>query len=221
MLIYRILALVIGYFCGIILIGYLYGKFKKSDITKVGSGNVGTTNTLRAFGVKAAVITLLGDAAKPIMAMLIVWLLFHNSQPEGVRLLMLYAGAGAILGHNYPFYMKNFKGGKGIACTSGLILAYCPIEVPLCLLLFVGIVALTRYVSLGSLAVSSAFLIQTILFGQIGLLDVTTEYKLEVYLITAAITLMAFYRHLENISRLIQGTENKITLKKNKEGAKA
>lgn len=214
MLINRILALVIGYFCGTILIGYLYGKLKKQDITKVGSGNVGTTNTLRAFGWKAALITLLGDASKPVFAMLIVWLIFRQNEPDAVRLLMLYAGAGSILGHNYPFYMKDFKGGKGIACTSGLILAYCPIEVPLCLLLFIGAVALTRYVSIGSILVLVSFFLQTILFGQLGILDVTTGYRTELYIVAGAIVLMGVYRHRENIIRLIKGTENKISFQK-------
>lgn len=219
MLVNRIIAIVIGYICGLFLSGYAYGKSKNKDITQMGSGNAGTTNALRMFGWKAGLITFLGDCAKPIAAILIVWLIFRNRQPEAVRLLELYAGIGTILGHNYPFYMKGFKGGKGVACTAGLIVAFCPIEVPLCLILFVGSVALTRYVSLGSLLVLTGFLIQTILFGEIGWLDVTTEHKTEVYILAFVIFAMGMWRHRENIKRLAKGCENKLSLKKKEEGA--
>ncbi len=214
MLINRIIVLVIGYFCGIFLSGYAYSRFKHKDITQMGSGNAGTTNTFRMFGWKAGLITLLGDVSKPIAAILITWLLFHKSQPEGVRLLELYAGLGTIIGHNHPFYMKNFKGGKGIACTGGMMIAFCPIEVPLGLGLFIVVTAVTKYVSVGSVVGLVSFFVQTIVFGELGLLDVTEQYRIEVYVLAAVIMLMGIVRLRENIKRLLNGNENKLSLKK-------
>lgn len=217
MILNRIIAAVIGYFCGIFLSGYAYSKSRNKDITTMGSGNVGTTNTFRIFGWKAGLITLLGDISKPIVAILITWLLFHNSQPEGVRLLQLYAGFGTIIGHNYPFYMKNFKGGKGIACSGGMIIAFCPIEVPIGLGSFVLTVALTKYVSLGSIIGLISFFVQTVVFGELGLLNVTVNYKIEIYVLAALIMLMGIWRHRENIKRLLNGNENKFAFKKKEE----
>ena len=219
MILNRIIVLVIGYFCGIFLSGYAYGKSKHQDITKMGSGNAGTTNTFRMFGWKAGLITLLGDVSKPMAAILITWLIFHKSEPEGVRLLELYAGFGSIIGHNFPFYMKNFKGGKGIACTGGMMIAFCPIEVPIGLGLIIGTVALTKYVSLGSMIGLVSFFVQTIVFGELGLLNVTEQYRMEIYILAGVIMLMGIVRHRENIKRLLAGNENKFSFKKNKEGA--
>lgn len=217
MLINRIIVLVIGYFCGIFLSGYAYSKSKHKDITQMGSGNAGTTNTFRMFGWKAGLITLIGDVSKPIVAILITWLLFHKSQPEGVRLLELYAGLGTIIGHNHPFYMKDFKGGKGIACTGGMMIAFCPIEVPIGLGLFIAVTALTKYVSLGSMIGLVSFFVQTVVFGELGILNVTEQYRMEIYILSALIMLMGIVRHRENIKRLLNGNENKFSLKK-KEG---
>ena len=91
------------------------------DIRSEGSGNAGTTNSLRVLGIKAGLITFAGDLCKAILAVLLVKVLFRNAYPDAVKILELYAGFGAVLGHNFPFYLK-FKGGKGIACTSGMIL---------------------------------------------------------------------------------------------------
>ena len=88
------------------------------DIREHGSGNAGTTNALRTLGKKAGAVTLLGDCLKCALAILAVYLLFGRSHPQLVRLLELYAGAGCILGHNFPFYL-HFKGGKGIAASVG------------------------------------------------------------------------------------------------------
>ena len=218
MLVNRMIVLVIGYFCGIFLPAYVYSKWKHQDITHMGSGNAGTTNTLRVFGWKAGLITLLGDVSKPMAAIGVTWLLFQNSEPEGVRLLQLYAGLGTIIGHNHPFYMKNFKGGKGIACTGGMMIAFCPIEVPIGLSVFIVTAALTKYVSLGSILGLISFFVQTVVFGELGLLNVTQSYKTEIYVLAAFIMLMGIVRHRENIGRLLNGTENKFSLKKKEEG---
>ena len=214
MVLSRDVAFLIGYFCGIVLVGYIYSRLKHQDITKVGSGNAGSTNALRMYGWKAGLITLLGDVSKPMVAILLTWLLFKERSPEGVRLLELYAGFGAIIGHNYPFYMKDFKGGKGIACTGGMMIAFCPIEVPVGISVFLLTVVLTKYVSLGSILGLISFFIQTVAFGEMGLLNVTQAYRIEVYVLAGVIMVMGIFRHHENIRRLLAGNENKFSMKK-------
>ena len=120
----RIICIVIGYAFGLFQTGYIYGRMHHIDIRKHGSGNAGTTNALRTLGWKAGLITFLGDCMKCVLAVVLVKLIFAES--DYLPLLSLYAGLGAVLGHNYPFYL-NFKGGKGIAATGGLILSISPI----------------------------------------------------------------------------------------------
>ena len=129
-----------------------------------------------------------------------------------LKLLELYAGFGAILGHNFSFYLK-FKGGKGIACTAGLLVGLCPFAIPVCLALFVLAVAITRYVSVGSILVVLSFLLQTVIFGQMGWFHVSEGYLPELYILSAVITGMAIWRHKSNIGRLMHGTENKFSMK--------
>lgn len=213
MIVARIISLIIGYGFGLFQTGYLYGKSKGIDIRKEGSGNAGTTNSLRVLGWKAGAITFLGDLFKAIFAVLLVKLIFRNTYPDFVKVLELYAGFGTVLGHNFPFYLQ-FKGGKGIACTSGMILAVLPISAPVSLVLFIGAVAITRYVSLGSILVVCSYLIQVIVFGQLGILHLTGGALIEFYIVSACFTLMALWKHKENIYRLLHGTENKIGAKK-------
>ena len=116
----RIICLAIGYVCGLLQTGYLVGKMNHVDIRKEGSGNAGSTNALRVLGWKAGAMTFAGDVIKCLAAVLIARYLYRDTQY--VPLLAMYAGMGATLGHNFPFYLK-FKGGKGIAVLAGLILA--------------------------------------------------------------------------------------------------
>ena len=130
----------------------------------------------------------------------------------------MYAAAGAILGHNFPFYL-GFKGGKGIAATAGLILAFHPTFLPVGVLVFFGIFFTTHYVSLGSLLVYAAFMIQITISGQMGLFQgMSQQHLFEMYGVAAFLTIMAYYKHRENIKRLLKGEERKTYLtKKNKE----
>ena len=121
----RIICLAIGYVFGLFQTGYIYGKLHNVDIRTMGSGNAGTTNGLRTMGFKAGAITFLGDAFKCIFAVLAVKLIFGEAHADILPLLAMYAGMGAVLGHNFPFYLK-FKGGKGIAATAGLLASTLP-----------------------------------------------------------------------------------------------
>lgn len=215
MILGRIISLGIGYLCGQFLSGFIYGKKEKVDLRKTGSGNVGTTNTLRTLGVKAGILTLVGDILKVFLAMFLSWLIFRGRYPQEIRLLELYAGVGAILGHDFPVYMK-FKGGKGIASTGGLLIAFCPIAVPVSLGIFILLVAVTRYVSLGSIIGVASVAIQMVILGQLGLINVPDEYLMEVYIIFAFVSILAIVLHHANIGRLMNGTEHKFSLKSGK-----
>ena len=211
----RIICVVMGYCFGLFQTAYFYGKIKGIDIREHGSGNAGTTNTLRVLGTKAGLIVFAGDVLKCMIAIFICDLLFGKSHPEMLYMLKLYTAAGAILGHNFPFYLQ-FKGGKGIAATAGLVLAFHPVFIPTGVILFFGAFLLTHYVSLGSLLVYAGFLIQMVICGQMGLFGCSQAVLIEMYLITVFLTAMAYYKHNENIVRLLHGNERKTYLFKKK-----
>ena len=122
--------------------------------------------------------------------------------------MRLYAGVGATLGHNFPFYMK-FKGGKGIAVLAGLIISTSWWMTIIELIIFVTIVALTRYISLGSLIVSMLFLMLVMVNGQLGGFGVAQSCLNEMYVLAAFLMVLAWIRHRANIGRLLKGEENK------------
>lgn len=213
----RLISLAVGYVFGLFQTAFFYGKAKGIDIREHGSGNSGTTNALRVLGTKAGLIVFLGDCLKAMIAIFLIRAIFGSIHPEMKWLLALYTGAGVILGHNYPFYM-NFKGGKGIAATGGMVLAFHPLFIPVGLILFFGTFFITHYVSLGSLLVYAGFMIQMVICGQLGILgDLSQALLNEMYIITALLTVLAYWKHRENIKRLIHGNERKTYLtKKNK-----
>jgi glycerol-3-phosphate acyltransferase PlsY len=202
---------VIGYVFGLFQTAYLYGKLHGIDIRNYGSGNAGTTNTLRTLGTKAGLIVLLGDIMKCILAIVLTNMLFQNSHPDEIYLLKIYAAAGAILGHNFPFYL-HFKGGKGIAATAGMILSFHPWLIPMGVILFFGTFFTTHYVSLGSLLVYAGFMIELVVLGQMGIFGMPQEALIEMYVIAGFLTVMAYYKHKDNIKRLLGGTERKTYL---------
>ena len=211
----RIAALAIGYLFGTFQTGYIYGKLKGVDIRNYGSGNTGATNSLRTFGWKGGVITFVGDCIIAILAIVVVKLLFGESFEENIQIIELYAGMGAVLGHNFPFYLK-FKGGKGIACTLAVAFAVCPGTVPVCLTVFFLCLALSRYVSLGSILMVLLFMIQVFVFNFYGVLGMTGNEIIEFNILAVIFCAMAIIRHRANIVRLIKGTENKIGQKAEK-----
>lgn len=200
---YILLCLVVGYGFGCFSTGYLIGKINHIDIRNAGSGNAGTTNALRTIGIKAGLLTFLGDAFKAIIPILCIR--FANIDWKiSWEILALYIGIGVVLGHNFPFWL-SFKGGKGIAATAGVILSIADWRITLIgLVLFIGIVGITRYVSLGSLVVAWLLPINTLLFYRN---NSNFIYMLALCLVFTA---LAYVRHRQNISRLLSGTERKI-----------
>lgn len=212
----RIICIIIGYVFGMFQTAFFYGKMHGIDIREHGSGNAGTTNTLRVLGTKAGLIVFAGDVLKCMIAVWITTLIFKGSHADEIYLLKLYTAAGAILGHNYPFYLK-FKGGKGIAATAGLILAFHPYFIPVGFVLFFGVFLTTHYVSLGSLLIYVGLMTEMVICGQTGLFGAAQPVLNEMYAVTAFLTILAFYKHKENIRRLLHGNERKTYLfKKNK-----
>ena len=214
----RLLCLALGYCFGAFQTAYFYGKLHGIDIRTMGSGNAGTTNTLRVLGTKAGMIVLVGDVLKTMLAIFVARsFIIPMAEPHMEYLLVLYTAAGAVLGHNFPFYMQ-FKGGKGIAATFGLILSFHPWFIPMGFIVFLGIFMTTHYVSLGSLLIYAGFVIQMIIMGQAGFLgDMSQGMLNEMYVIAILMLAMAYWKHRENIKRLLTGTERKTYLfKKNK-----
>ncbi|MCM1058142.1 MAG: glycerol-3-phosphate 1-O-acyltransferase PlsY [Firmicutes bacterium] len=213
----RIICLAIGYVFGLIQTAYFYGKAHGIDIRQHGSGNAGTTNTLRVLGTKAGLIVFAGDCLKCMAAVWLVRLVFGNTYHDIIYLLCLYTGAGAILGHNYPFYL-NFKGGKGIAATAGMVLSFHPWFIITGVLLFFIPFFTLHYVSLGSLLVYAGLMIQLVVVGQNGWLfqEMTQGQLIEMYIVFGCLLVMAYWKHRENIKRLLHGNERKTyLLKKN------
>ncbi|MBQ4283390.1 MAG: glycerol-3-phosphate 1-O-acyltransferase PlsY [Lachnospira sp.] len=218
----RIICLVIGYLFGSILqTGYWYGKFNHIDIRQHGSGNAGTTNVMRTLGKKAGIITYLVDALKAIFAALIIHFIWGNSL-DNEMLLFLYSGLGIVLGHNFPFYL-GFKGGKGIAATSGVVMSlmlfptHCWILTLAGVSTFAVVTIVSKYVSLGSLIAISGFFIEFVIMSLIGWIPLEGTALIEAYVLTFIIAALAFIRHAGNIQRLANGTERKIGQKKKTE----
>ncbi len=208
----RACCLLIGYGFGLFQTSYFIGKANGVDIRKLGSGNAGTTNALRTLGTKAGLMTMAGDVSKCILAVVLTWLIFRSSNPELFPLLKIWTAAGVILGHDYPFYM-DFKGGKGIAATAGMVIAFG--DWPMILVgtvLFFSIFFVTHYVSLSSLSLSTEFLVFLCVFSAMGRYPMTSPRLIEMCVIVAILTGLAWFQHRGNIKRLAAGCERKTYL---------
>ena len=174
---------------GVVLARLMGGE----DVRQKGSGNIGATNVYRVAGKLAGVLTLIGDTLKGFLPLLAfkTWL-----EPTPTQLGI--ASAVAILGHCYPIYLK-FKGGKGVATALGIFLVLSPKVVFFALIVFILTVAITRYISLGSvLAALSA-----------PLLILLLNHPQPIFLATLFIAALVIWRHNSNIRRLLDGTENR------------
>ncbi|MCF0132865.1 MAG: glycerol-3-phosphate 1-O-acyltransferase PlsY [Blautia sp.] len=209
----RVVCLLIGYVFGLFETSYFIGKIYKTDIRQHGSGNAGTTNALRTFGRKAGALTLLGDCMKCIAAVMAAVALFSGSAPEILPLLKIYAAAGCILGHNFPFYM-GFRGGKGFAASVGMAWAIDWRLLLICLAVFLIIFFTMHYVSLGAMICYVVALVLMIIRGQMGYYGMDQIHLCEFYGVMLLLTILIFWRHKENIKRLLAGTESKVYLSK-------
>lgn len=209
----RLVSLAIGYCFGLILLGYLLGRLSGTDIRKAGSGNVGTTNALRVLGAKAGLITLIFDISKAWLAAFAVWLIFHSTYTGHIKLLEIYAAFGAVLGHDFPWYI-GFKGGKGVATGVAFFAIVVPVGIPLLLLAFIIIVLLTGYVSLGSIVGAVLAMVELFVFYGMGWLPYGAGDFREIAVLTVLAASILIVKHHANIGRLLAGTENQFSLHK-------
>ncbi len=193
-----IILLIVGYFLGSINFATIISKKKyNDDVREHGSGNAGMTNMMRVYGKSAAALTLLGDAVKALIAVFIG--LFVLGQPGAY-----VAGLGSIIGHTWPIYY-NFKGGKGVVTAITTILCTSPLVGVLLLVIFVLIVWMTRYISLGSIMCT---LIYPLLLLRL------TQPELIKTIVCFCIVVLLFFNHRQNIVRLYNKEENKFSFKK-------
>jgi glycerol-3-phosphate acyltransferase PlsY len=202
------LSLILSYLLGSINTALLVSKFRGEDIRERGSKNAGTTNVLRSFGKTAAIIVFAGDILKAVVAVLLVRFfgnLLSASLPAlHVDLCTYLAGLGVVLGHNFPLYF-GFRGGKGVATSMAVILMIHPLFGVISLVIGVLIIAVTRYVSLGSMAGSLVFFLLALLFAR---------SDLYFFLFAFVISGLVIFMHRANIRRLFAGEENKLGSKK-------
>ena len=189
-----LLGFVLGHVCGSVPSGlWLVQAFHGIDIRNYGSKNIGTTNVFRTVGPKTAMLVLIADAFKGILAVGIMSYFFHNP------LLDVVTALGALLGHNYSLFL-GFKGGKGVATALGLLIFMMPKVAVASLGIWLVCVLLTRYVSLGSIM---AAIFTPPLAWYLG-------YPSAYVIFSVVAAFFVVLRHKENIHRLLTGTESKI-----------
>ena len=195
-----------------IIVTYL---LKRKDIREYGSFNAGLTNVYRCFGPVTAAVTLIMDLMKGVVVVFgtraVCSLSIFDGFPLDTLSVCMMSTLFAVLGHCFPVFYR-FKGGKGIAATAGMILAFHPYFIPVAVVVFFGIFFTTHYVSLGSLVLYIVFMAEMVILGQNGVFHMAQPYLNELYAVSAALTVMAFYKHRENIVRLLHGTERKTYL---------
>jgi glycerol-3-phosphate acyltransferase PlsY len=192
------LLILFAYFLGSIPTGVVLTKaFSKVDIRTQGSKNIGATNVYRTAGKKLGVLALLGDILKGVIPVVLARVTLESHFWIGAVALV------AFLGHIYPIFLK-FKGGKGAATGLGIFLALSPLPTALAAIVFVLVVFRWRYISLGSLTATAAVVVF------LALLDSHKIYIPFAFIVAALI----FYRHRENLERLMEGRENKFGVKK-------
>lgn len=206
-----------AYLIGSVNSSIIISKIIGSDIRTHGSGNAGATNMLRTYGKKIGVFTLILDFLKGIICIGLVYAAMHvissyfpfYEQDTAVLLMPYLCGLAVIIGHNYPVFFQ-FRGGKGIATSAAVIFM---LDWRLGIIVLVGallVMALTRYISLGSVFGAVIFPVFAIIF--VFLIDKNSNYAL---IITSVIMgILAIYRHHANIGRLINGTESRLGAKK-------
>lgn len=198
-----LLVIVVSYFCGNISFARIISRSKHQDITKLGSGNPGMTNTLRNYGFKYGALNLFLDMFKSFAPALASFYIFGNSY------VMLYiAGISSILGHMFPI-VYGFKGGKGVSSTMGMFLAANPIATLICLLVGAVIWIIFEYGSVVSFLLMTSL---TIIEGIRAKANLPETDRKIVCLILFGLFLCTWYAHRKNIERLLLGKENKASI---------
>jgi glycerol-3-phosphate acyltransferase PlsY len=207
-----IIIAVIAYLIGSINFSIILSKRMAGfDIREKGSGNAGTTNMLRAVGKKAAVITLICDILKGVVSILIAVLAGKIVKNLDNALLVQLAGIFVIIGHTFPIFFK-FKGGKGIATSLGVLLMTNWQIGLICLVFALVLIALTRMVSVGSIAAGILFPVLVAFIDQNYIVP-TSNSNWSYLVFSIIIALLVIFNHRANVQRILNGTENKISFK--------
>ena len=209
-----IITALLAYLIGSIPTGFLVARAKGVDIRKTGSGNIGATNAFRVLGKGWGIGVLLLDFGKGLGACLLIPFAVRGGldlslASEGAVTLSLVAAVAAVLGHNFTVWLR-FKGGKGIATSAGALAALVPWALLVGVAVWVLLFALTRYVSLGSIAAAIALPVATWFTAGEDVIPLT--------LLTGALALMAVLKHRSNIQRLLTGTENRLEFGRTRKG---
>lgn len=209
-MIFNIITAIIAYLIGSINFSVILSKKMAGfDVREKGSGNAGTTNMLRSVGKKAAVVTLLCDVLKGVVSILIAIFIGWAFKIQNQSLLVQIAGIAVVLGHTFPIFF-GFKGGKGVATSLGiLIMSNWQIGL-ICLVFGILLIALTRMVSLGSCTATVLFPVLTLFITDNYIVSQGSGYL--IYSIILAVIVL--FNHRSNIKRIMNGTENRISLKK-------
>lgn len=201
-LVMPLLLCVAAYIAGGIPFGFLMGKLRGVDVRTVGSGNIGATNVLRTMGVVPGVIVLVLDALKGYLPVLAANVLLAPDSQRDVWVILV--GLCAVLGHTYTPFLR-FNGGKGVATSLGVVFGLNAGIAGISLLLFLVVVGISRYVSLGS--IMAAIVCAGLFWGW-------PNESLPARIFTTLIAVFVTVRHRKNIERLRQGTESKIGVPK-------
>jgi glycerol-3-phosphate acyltransferase PlsY len=205
------LFIIISYLIGSIPTGLVLAKMTGGeDIRKSGSGNIGATNVTRLLGKKLGILTLLGDVLKAVVPMLAAhWYLVRSGTsvlPKELDMIVSLCGGAAFIGHLFPLYL-NFRGGKGVATALGVFIVLEPLAVLVSFLLFVAVVFFSGFVSAGSLLVSALLTLWIWLLGG-------SPYHV---FLAFFIGVLIWFKHADNINRLLVGTEKSWKKKKDEE----
>lgn len=200
---------IIAYAIGSINFSVIFSrKFAGFDVREKGSGNAGSTNMLRSVGKKAAAITLICDILKGVVAILLAIILGNIIKDIDKALLIQIAGILVVIGHTYPIFFE-FRGGKGVATALGVLLMTNWQIGLICLVFAIVLMLLTKVVSMGSIAAAILFPVLT--------LFISTNYIVEgngYFLYSVILAIIVTFNHRTNIKRILNGTENKLSLKK-------
>ncbi len=191
---------VVCYFMGSITTGFLWAKARGIDIRKVGSGNIGATNVMRALGKGPGLAVLLIDALKGFLPVCVAPRLFPDVDRTALQIMCCIF---VIAGHNWTCWLK-FKGGKGVATSSGALLAFLPVPFLCAFGVWAILFAIWRYVSLASVGGAVAMPIATLVH----------EKNMTTFIFTVVLAVVVIYKHKPNIQRLLAGTESRIGTRK-------
>ena len=201
---------VIAYLIGSISFSVIISKKMSGyDVREKGSGNAGARNTLRSVGKKAAILTLLGDALKGVVAILFAILVGAIAKDSDKALLVQIAGIAVVIGHTFPIFFQ-FKGGKGVATSLGVVLMTNWKIGLICLVFALVLMALTRMVSMGSVGAAILFPILVLFIKTNFTIDEGSSY----FIYSIILAVIVAFNHRSNIKRILNGTENKLSFKK-------